>query len=166
MIGGMRRTLHWALHRPATVLAAFGTCTALGCGYGFGNGRFGAMKRTARAFAVALESKDTLRLRELSRGDLQRDIVAMLRDLPPAYAQFARPTPEVITAQGGGLYASPVSATFLVRSTLLKTCSGGVELYVLVLNAQPRVQSIRLVPALDSIDDETCRVAIADPSSR
>lgn len=132
----------------------------IGCGYGFGNHKFRDMRNTALAFARALQADDTSQMRQLSWGRVGDSVLAISRDMPPAYIQFAKPTPELITTEGGGVYGGSVAAGFLVTSTQLRSCRGGVELEVLILDHRPRVASIRLVPPPDSITDDSCRVAI------
>jgi hypothetical protein len=146
--------------RVSLTLAALGGSTSLGCGYGFGNHQFDAMKNTAVAFAQALQAGDTLQMRQLSWGEVQDSVTVIGRGVPRAYTEFARPTPQLITTEGGGIYAHAGQAAFLVASTRLDSCRGGVQLEVLVLEKNPRVASVRLVPPLDSVTDDACRAAI------
>jgi hypothetical protein len=108
----------------------------------------------------ALEVNDTLRMRELSWGVVRDSVVAIRRDLPRAYGQFARPTPRLVTLEGGGMYQGDVSAAFLVTSRGLGSCNGGVRLDLLMIEQNPRVVSVRLQPPIDSVTDDACRAAI------
>jgi hypothetical protein len=132
----------------------------VGCGYGFGNHQFRDMRSTAVAFARALQAGDTVRMRELSWGRIEDSVTAIGREVPPAYIQFATPTPELVTVEGGGIYQGSDFAEFLVSSARLDSCRGGVQVGVLMFDKTPRVTSVQLVPPLDSLPNDACRTAI------
>jgi hypothetical protein len=138
------------------VLAAVGGCG----GYGFGNHQFRYMRETAAAFAQALQADDTLRMRQLSWGNVRDSITVFGREIPAAYRQFATPTPEMLTIKGGGMYQGAMSAEFLASSTQMSSCRGGVQLLVLMFDKQPLVVSVRLVPPPDSLTEDGCRTAL------
>lgn len=78
--------------------------------------------------------------------------------MPAAYTQFARPTPQIVTIHGGGIYGG--YNEFLVESRPLESCRGGVRLMMLTEKDTSRVMSIRLVPPPDSVSDDACRKQI------
>jgi hypothetical protein len=146
------------LPRSGRRLAYLTVALCLGCGYGFGNREFAEEKSAAIAFAQALEVRDTARMRQLSWGTVRSGIPEILREMPAAYTQFARPTPQVVTMHGGGIYGG--YNEFLVESRRLQSCRGGIRLMMLTEKDTSRVVSIRLVPALDSVSDDGCRKQI------
>jgi hypothetical protein len=158
----MRGTLAFAW-RALTLCAV--SASSVACGYGFGNHRFGDMRHTAIAFAEALQANDTVRMRQLSWGRVQDSAAAIAREVPRAYVQFSKPTPELVTTEGGGVYGGSVAAGFLVTSTEMRTCHGGVQLEVMILDKKPSVAAVRLVPPPDSLTDDACRAAVERLSS-
>jgi hypothetical protein len=130
----------------------------LGCGYGFGNREFTDARSAAIAFAKALQVQDTARMRQLSWGTVRSGLPVILREMPEAYTQFARPTPQVVTIHGGGIYGG--YNEFLIESRPLESCRGGIRVLMLTEKDTSRVASIRLVPALDSVSDDACRKQI------
>lgn len=97
-------------------------------------------------------------MRQLSWGTVRNGIPVILREMPAAYTQFARPTPQIVTIHGGGIYGG--SNEFLVESKRLESCRGGVRLLMLTEKDTALVASIHLVPALDSVSDDACRKQI------
>jgi len=144
--------------RAGPLLAVSTAALFLGCGYGFGNHDFADAQSTAIAYAQALQAGDTARMRQLSWGTIQTGIPVLLREMPPAYTQFATPTPQLVTIHGGGIYGG--SNEFLVESKQLASCRGGIRVMVLTQKNTSRVASIHLVPPLDSVSDDACRKEI------
>ena len=144
--------------RGGRLLAVSAAALCLGCGYGFGNRDFADAQSTAIAYAQALQAGDTARMRQLSWGTIQTGIPVLLREMPPAYTQFATPTPQLVTIHGGGIYGG--SNEFLVESKQLASCRGGIRVMVLTQKNTARVASIHLVPPLDSVSDDACRKEI------
>ncbi len=146
------------LRRSGRLLAQLTAALCLGCGYGFGNREFAEEKSAAIAFAQALEVRDTARMRQLSWGTVRSGLPVILREMPASYTQFARPTPQIVTIHGGGIYGG--YNEFLVESRRLASCRGGVRLMMLTEKDSSRVVSIHLVPPADSVSDDACRKEI------
>lgn len=140
------------LRRVALIATVASVC--LECGYGFGNCDFQRMRQTAVAFAQALQANDSARMRQLSWGEVRDSVGAIAREAPLAYVQFATPTPELVTLSGGGIYGGGVA--FLVRSTRLDSCHGGIRLDLELFGKDPRIVSVRLVPPIDSATSDRC----------
>jgi hypothetical protein len=153
----------WQLKRPTLrnhwVLPMAVPLAALSCGYGFGNHEFGRQRSTALAFAQTLQAGDTARMRSLSAPEAWGGLAALARQVPPAYLGFTRPTPDLTTREGGGIYSGKF-AVFLIHSTPLQSCNGGVQVTVATLTDRPQVITLRLVPAPDSLTDAACHRAV------
>ena len=154
----MRPVRRWEEFRPSSVLVAVSLSMLLSCGYGFGNREFALSRQTAVAFARAVQAGDTARMRQLSWGWVHDSAAAIARALPTAYTQFAKPTPQLLTLGGGGLYGGAV--TFLVRSTRLDSCRGGLRLDVGTFDKKALIVSVRPDPPPDTVTDYACRTAI------
>ena len=145
--------------RSGYLLAQSIVVLCVGCGYGFGNREFTDARSAAIAFAKALQVQDTARMRQLSWGTVRSGLPVILREMPEAYTQFARPTPQVVTIHGGGIYGG-YNEFLIVSRDHSESCRGGIRLLILTDKDASRVASIRLVPALDSVSDDACRKQI------
>ena len=110
-----------------------------------------AEEETARQFALALESQDTVKMRELSLPIAGSKMAAALSELPRAYTDFGA-DPRVIRR------GNPQSLNFFAPSRKLTACGGGtaIALALSTQPRQPRVASFRPAPDPSSAATDRC----------